>query len=118
MALSYLIFDAADDDSGACSFDAMASVVPNWVPAVLDEVGAVLRWAWRGFGAPSTADDGGGWDFDLQAVDDASTPLEITFDGEQTRLSLPPGFEGRVTISLTITGPRPFADAFREVFPE
>lgn len=118
MELSFLLFDATDDDSGACSFDAMASVVPNRVPAVLDEIGTVLRWAWHEFGAPSSADDGSKWDFDLQAVDDASTPLDISFDGDQTQLSLPRELEGRVTISLAITGPVAFAHAFRETFPE
>jgi hypothetical protein len=118
MQLSYLLFDATDDDSGACSFDAMASVVPTRLPAVLDEVRAVLAWAWREFGAPSTLSDESQWHFDLQAVDETSTPLEITFDGEQARVSLPPHPKDRVTITLTISGPEAFGIAFKEAFSE
>jgi hypothetical protein len=118
MDLSYLLFDATDDESGAWSFDAMATVLPARLPAVLDEVGAVLRWAWREFGAPSTLGDEGGWDFDLHAMDETSAPLDITFDGEQARMPLPPGHEGRVTITLTLSGPSAFGSAFREAFSE
>src|SRR6185369_12734006 len=45
MQLDYLVFDASDEDSGRESFDAMASVAPDRLPALLAEVAAVLRWA-------------------------------------------------------------------------
>ena len=118
MELSYLLFDATDDDSGACSFDAMASVMPSRLPAVLAEVSAVLAWAWREGGAPSAHGDGTGWDFDLQAADETRAPLAITFDGKEARVSLPPGFAGRVTITCTLSGPGAFGDAFRHSFSE
>lgn len=118
MKLYYLLFDATDDDSGAWTYDAMASVLPDRLPAVLDEVGAVLGWAWREFGAPSTLGDESQWHYDLQGVDEANTPMDITFDGEQARMSLPPKLQGRVTITLTISGPGAFGEAFREAFPE
>jgi hypothetical protein len=116
--LSYLLFDPTDDESGAWSFDAMASAVPARLPAVLDEVGAVLGWAWREFGTPSTLGDESQWHFDLQAVDETSTPLDITFDGEQARMSIPPPQHGRVTITLTISGPEAFGIAFKDAFSE
>lgn len=117
MELSYLLFDVTDDDSGACSLDAMASVLPSRLPAVLDEVASVLGWAWREFGAPSTLGDESQWHFDLQAVDETSTPLDVTFDGEQARMPPLPQLQGWVTITLTISGPGSFADAFGEAFP-
>lgn len=118
MDLTYLLFDATDDHSGACSFDAMASVLPARLPAVLDEAGAVLGWAWREFGAPSTLGDESQWHFDLQAADENSMPLDITFDGKQARMSPLPQLQGRVTVTLTISGPGSFANAFRQAFSD
>ena len=43
MPLAYLLFDSSDEDGGHCSFDAMASVLPDRLPALLREVEAVLE---------------------------------------------------------------------------
>lgn len=118
MHLDYLLFDFADDGTGSCSFDAMASVLPDRVPAVVHEIEAVLGWAHRGFGLPSAGADGGEWDFDLQAVGEPDVPLEITCDFDPARVSLPPGLAGRVTLTLTLGGSCAFGEAFREAFPE
>ena len=50
MQLHYLDFDFSDEESGRGSFDAMASVVPSRLPALLAEIAAVLGWAGRAFG--------------------------------------------------------------------
>ena len=47
MELDYLLFDATDEETGSWSFDAMASVAPARLPALLREIEAVLAWAWR-----------------------------------------------------------------------
>jgi hypothetical protein len=44
---AHLDFDFSDEDSGRGSFDAMASVLPDRLPALLAEIAAVLGWAAR-----------------------------------------------------------------------
>lgn len=118
--LHYLLFDAADDDSGGCSFDALASALPAQWPALQAEVAAVLGWARRGFGAPGgdgENGDEGEWRFDLQAFDahDAALPLAWDATGTEPRLARPP--TGRITLALTLGGSAAFGDAFRDAFP-
>lgn len=116
--LSYLLFDATDEESGACAFDAMASVLPDHLPALLAEVQAVLAWASALFGPPSSAGDEGDaddWAFDLQATDAAGAPLVINWDAQHAQvLLLPAAVQGRLTLTLTVSGHRAFADAFRQ----
>jgi len=45
----YLDFDFSDEDSGRGSFDAMASVVPSRLPALLAVISAVLGRAGPAF---------------------------------------------------------------------
>lgn len=118
---SYLIFDATDEESGACAFDAMASVLPDRLPAMLAEVQAVLAWATRLFGPPSSAGDEYGadeWAFDLHATDEAGASLVITWDMQRPQALLSAAVEGRVTLTLTVSGHRAFADAFRQAFAD
>jgi hypothetical protein len=120
-SLSYLLFDASDEASGASAFDAMASVLPDHLPALLAEAQAVLAWAAHLFGPPSSADDEGDaddWVFDLQATDAAGAPLAIAWDMQRAQVVLPPGVAGRLTLTLTISGHRAFADAFRQAFAQ
>ena len=56
MVLNYLDFDVTDDDSGAQSWDAMASIAPQRLPEALHEAEAALRWAHAAFGLPDTND--------------------------------------------------------------
>jgi hypothetical protein len=114
MQLDYLLFDISDEETGSCSFDAMASAVPARREALIDEIEAVLGWAHREFGP---AGEDGEWDFELQAVDDHDLPLEITYDVESARVLMPPGSGGRVTLALTLGGTSAFGAAFREAFP-
>lgn len=117
MPLAYLLFDSSDEDSGRCSFDAMASVLPERLPALLQEVEAVLGWARSAFGPPSA--DGGEWDFDLQVTGADDQPVQIDYDaGRGSRLALPAAGQGRVTLALTLGGSSAFAAAFREAFPD
>lgn len=118
MPLDYLLFDATDEENGACGFDAMASVLPDRLPALLHEVQAVLAWAHRAFGPPHVGAEEGEWSFELQATEEPEWPLEIGYDDGRTRVVLQQAPQGRVTLSLTVTGSRAFVAAFREAFPE
>lgn len=118
MDLDYLLFDFTDDESGAGSFDAMASVLPQRLPALLNDVEAVLQWAHRHFGPPAASADEAGWDFDLQATDDAGQAVTLAYDAARGHAILAPQASGRLTLSLTLGGPATFCDAFRHAFPE
>ncbi|WP_143684498.1 hypothetical protein [Variovorax sp. KK3] len=115
--LEYLLFESTDEESGACSFDAMASVLPARVPELLREVEAVLNWACREFGEPSAVQENGEWDFELQAVGEHDAPLKIAYDLARQRVDVAQS-PGRVTIALTVTGSPAFGTAFRDHFPE
>lgn len=114
MTLDFLLFDASDEESGACSFDAMASALPAQMPALVREVEAVLGWAWGEFGAPSAGE--GEWDFDLQAQDDEDQPLAIAYEPGRGLRAAPQAPGRRTTIALTLSGTRAFADAFMQAF--
>ena len=118
MELQYLLFDTTDEEVGSCSFDALASVLLPKLPALVHEVEAVLGWACREFGIPATAGDDAEWDFEVQAVDEHDVPLEIFYDTDRARVSVPPGLGERVTLALTLTGSGTFGAAFREAFSE
>ena len=118
MQLDYLLFDFTDEESGSCSFDAMASVLPDRLPALIHEIEAVLGWAYREFGAPAAEEDQGEWDYQLQAVGETDVPLEVSYDFERARVSMPPEFRGRATLTLTISGSSALGEAFRKAFPD
>ena len=113
--LDYLLFDFSDEEGGAGSFDAMASVLPDRLPALICEIETVLRWAHRAFGAPSA--DEGDWDFELQATCAPDAPLNAVYDATSGRLSLSPDCDARTTLSLTLSGSHAFCQAFRHAFP-
>ena len=113
--LDYLLFDFSDEEGGAGSFDAMASVLPDRLPALVGEIEAVLRWAHREFGAPSA--DEGDWDFELQATCEPDTPLQANYQASSGRLLLSPEGHARTTLSLTLGGSHSFCEAFRQAFP-
>lgn len=117
MQLQYLDFDFSDEDSGRGSFDAMASVLPGRVPALLAEVAAVLRWAQQAFGPPAALDEGGEWDFELQALAEPDTPLDIAFEAGRGEVLLADGAgDARCTLTLTLGGSPDFCAALRESF--
>ena len=114
-SLDYLLFDFSDEEGGAGSFDAMASVLPDRLPALICEIETVLRWAHREFGAPCA--DEGDWDFELQATCAPDAPLNAVYDAACGRLSLSPDCDARTTLSLTLSGSHAFCQAFRHAFP-
>jgi len=118
MQLHYLEFDFSDEESGRGSFDAMASVLPERLPPLLAEIGAVLRWASATFGAPAPLEDDGEWDYDVQAVAEPATALQVSCDAAAGRVELSPAIAGaeRTTLTLTLGGSPAFCEAFRQAF--
>lgn len=91
MQLQYLIFDASDDGEGTGSWEAVASVPPDGLPAVMTEVRAVEAAAHADAPGPRGAlDDGGVWDLDIQTRPDG---------------------DGRVSVTMTLTGPWDWGEA-------
>lgn len=119
MPLRYLDFDYSEDFEGSGTFDAMAAVAPAQVSAVHAEVAEVLAWAHAQFpGGCGPADEGGEWDYDLQAVQEVATPLALEFDSAGSTIAVhagPPG-AARTTITLSISGGSAFCGALREAF--
>lgn len=119
MHLRYLDFDFSEDAEGTGSFDAMASVAPAHIPLVQAEISAVLAWAHQHWpGACGPAEDGGQWQYDLQGVQDISTPLLLEFDAACGQLRTAAGCPApaRTTFTLTISGGADFCAALREAF--
>jgi len=117
MQLQYLDFDFSDEDAGRGSFDAMASVLADRLPALLAEIAAVLRWADGAFGRGGALGDEGEWDYDLQGIIEPGTPLDVAFDESSGEVSLAPdGGPARTTLTLTLSGSAAFCEAFREKF--
>ena len=119
MNLNYLDFDYSEDADGVGTFDAMASVQPAQSPALHAEISAVLVWAhqhWPDACGPS--EDGGIWHYDLQGVQEVSTPLVLTFDDTAGQLRAAPAnpAPSRTTITLTISGNADFCGALRDAF--
>ena len=115
--LHYLDFDFSDEDSGRGSFDAMASVLPDRLPALLAEIAAVLQWGIGAFGADGAEDDGSEWGYQLQGVAEPDTPLDVVYDEDSGAVRLAPDTgRARTTLTLTLAGSPAFCDALRERF--
>lgn len=115
--LQYLDFDFSDEESGRGSFDAMASVLPDRLPALLAEIGAVLQWAIDVFGAGVAEDDESEWNYEMQGVAEPGTPLNAAYDQDRGAVTLTPDSgQARTTLTLTLSGSPAFCDAFRERF--
>ena len=113
--LQYLLFDASDDASGRGSFDALASVLPARVGAVLDEAQAVLRWAHVHFDAPAPGDTGE-WDFALHATQEPGRELRLVHPEGKLVLDGVDPQGGHVTLAFTLSGSGAFCAALREAF--
>lgn len=95
LPLHYLSFEASDDGDGTGTWDAMASVRPEHTAAVEAEIKAVLDWTHRHLGvAPAPLDEGGLWDTHHARWQE----------------------EGRITHTLTLTGPLALGDALAQAF--
>lgn len=117
MPLDYLDFDYSEDDEGTGCWDAMASVPSARVPALAGEIEQVLRWAHGRFaGRRGPVEEGGDWDFELQAQDDDGAPLPWRFDTKAAGLQAAAAALGRTTVNLSLSGSAAFGEALREAF--
>lgn len=119
MGLEYLVFDESGDEEGHGSFDAMAGVPLERLPALQAEVLRVLQWAEAQFpGGRAPLEEGGEWDCELQGVREVATTLdvEVTADGTALHLQPQPASTTRITLSLTLVGSESFCEAFRAAF--
>jgi hypothetical protein len=116
MPLDYLDFDYSEDDEGTGSWDALASVTSERMPALIEEVQLLLRWAHRFAERRGPIEDGGDWDYELQAQQDDGQPLPVSFDSASGRLQLTAPAGQRCTLSLTLSASAAFSQALRERF--
>lgn len=119
MNLNYLDFEFSEDTEGVGLFDAMASVKPQQLASVHDEIAQVLRWAFEAFGDTRGAvEDGADWDFDLQSQQDVTMTESIDFDPASGRVQVAGQTVGvpRHTLTLSLSGSPAFCQAFRQVF--
>jgi hypothetical protein len=119
MTLRYLDFDYSEDSDGCGTWDAMASVTGEHLPALHAEIAAVLDWAHDRFGGQrGPIEDGGLWDYDLQAVEETATGQSLHYDEDARCVVSAAGAAGapRHTVTLSLCGTAPFCDAFRERF--
>jgi len=119
MNLNYLDFDYSEDAEGTGTLDAMASVSPAQLAALHAEITTVLAWAhqqWPGECGP--LENGGEWQYDLQGLQDVSTPLVLQFDETLGQLHTTPGHATppRTTLTLTLSGSATFCAALRDQF--
>ena len=117
--LHYLDFDYSEDAQGYGSFEAMASTHSAQVPPVRQEIALVLDWALEAFaGLRAPQDDGGEWDFHLQAQQEWAAAEALDYDAQTRQFSshLAPAGPARCTVTLSLTGSAQFCDAFRQRF--
>lgn len=119
MYLKFLDFDYSEDADGTGTFDAMASVAPAQWDSLHREIRAVLAWAhahWPGSCGP--LEECGLWHYDLQGVQEVSTPLELRFDEASGEVHSAAGTPTppRTTITLTVSGGAEFCAALRDAF--
>jgi hypothetical protein len=119
MALDYLDFDYSEDDEGTATWDALASVTAERLPALTAEVEQLLGWAHRAFaGRRGPMEEGGDWDYDLHAQQDDGRPLSVHFDAAAGRLQLAAASARgqRTTLGLTLSASAAFSEALRSRF--
>ncbi len=119
MNLQYLDFDSSEDAHGHGSFEAMASVPAARLAALQAEIAQVLDWAHASFpGQRAPLEEGGEWDYLLEAQQDWSVPETLVYDEVQQRFSRQPGEPGppRHTLTLSLSGSPQFCAAFRRKF--
>jgi hypothetical protein len=131
MGLQLLDFDCSEDTEGVVCWDALAAPQPQHHSALLQEVSAVLAWAYR-FDAqgPGPLEDGAHWDYDLQAslhapgqiphsvpiaFDPSTGQAQLTAGAWQAKVvsAAAPHTPWRLTLGLSLSGTPAFAQAFR-----
>ncbi|MDP3230891.1 MAG: hypothetical protein Q8N13_23355 [Acidovorax sp.] len=119
MTLNYLDFDYSEDADGTGTFDAMASVPPAQVAALYGEISALLDWAHAQFpDACGPQEDGGEWQYDLQGVQETSTPLTLEYEPGARNIHAVAGtpLAPRTTVTLSVSGGPGFCAALRDGF--
>lgn len=119
MALHYLSFDYSEDTEGTGSFEAMASIWAEQLPALHAEVECVLNWAHQAFhGTRGPVAEGCDWDYDLHGLREFTAADQISYDAATRRLSVSGGAPGkpRHTLTLLLSGNAAFCDLFRQRF--
>ena len=113
-ALDYLIFDYSEDEDGCATWDAMATVRAERLPALQKEVLEVLSWADKQFPRQRGAlDEGASWDYELSARTPDHADIRIEADlAVPTLRHAPLDAAQLLTLTLTLTGRSAFADAF------
>lgn len=123
LTLHYLDFDYSEDAGGCGTWDAMASVRPAQLDALLGEIAQVLDWAREEFAQrQGPIEDGGDWDYDLQGVHEVSRLQHPHYDAGLRRIVLAPApadadnAVGRYIFTLSISGSPAFGAAWRAQF--
>jgi hypothetical protein len=119
MMLRFFEFDYSEDTEGVGVFDAMASVGPQQVAVVHDEVAQVLRWAHDHFPhGRGPVGEGFDWDYDLQSQQEYTVSEAMVFDERTGTVSVRPQTKGvpRHTVTLSLSGSDAFCHALREQF--
>lgn len=115
-SLRYLAFDLLDADETSHTWEAMASVDPSRVTAVLKEADGLVAWARTQFGTePLALDDGGEWDAWLQVQADRATPCTLSLHNapDSPQPTFPLGTQW-VAVTLTLVATPPLADALQQ----
>ena len=116
MNLQFLEFDCSEDSEGVVCWDALAQPAAHHTLAMLQEVTELLAWAHRyATCPPGPLEDGADWDFDLQ-IRDGHASIETHWNSSRQTLDLSkmPSASPEITLSLSLSGTRSFAGAFRE----
>ena len=113
--LHYLIFEETASDGHSLTWEAMASVPPARLPAVLDEAAHVMAWVTQYLGAPPCPlDDGGEWDalLEVQAEGGAPRCLPWVSNSGHIQPLLIPENTPWVTVTVTLVVCSAWADSF------
>ena len=117
--LNFLDFDFSEGADGTGTFDAMAAVSPQQLPALLAEVATVLDWATAHFPeARAPLDEGGEWDFQLLSQQEWTADEGLDYDLSTRTFSRSPGAAGapRHQLTLSVSGRVQFCEAFSGQF--
>lgn len=118
MPLNYLDFDHSEDSVGIGTFEAMASVRAEQLPALQAEIARVLDWAFAHFPARGVIGEDGDWDYELQGQQEVSTPEHFAYDEGARCFTVQLGEPGppRHTVTLSVSGTEVFCQALRQQF--
>ena len=102
--LHYLMFEETASDGHSLTWEAMASVPPVRLPAVLDELAEVMAWASQHLGTPpNPLDDGGEWDALLEVQTDGGPPRSLLWESTSGHIQPPPIPNDTQWVTVTVT---------------